>query len=518
MFGTLHLAARLFNRMSARCLRLLSWVLFGAVVFATTAEAQSACEQPPAWLQSVPKDRWPPGYGDGKDLCRKLGLTGTALTSFGATRAGNSDGSIPEWTGGLIKDRWPAGYKPGDFYIDPYGNDKALFTITALNYEQYADKLSEGQKEMFRRFPDTYQMHVYPSHRSFANPELLYHNNLEYAGKVEFCDDAKRCLKGYPYEIGGMGPPFPIPREGLEIGLNGNIFYDAKYYTEPNATSYITNQGGGYTPIRVYQRFQLYTHIPYSEIPKEARPANVDKLGGGTYCFNLETMYPPRSAGQILMACAYLQQVQIDAYLYLPGQRRVRKAPEVGLYDQPSSNSDGLRTTDQFRGFLVTGKEERYSYEIKGMREMFIPYNSYKIAAKGIGLDDVIGGNHLKPDLLRYELHRVWEVEIELLPGKRHLIPRRTIYADEDSWITHLQDMYDAQGNLWRTADYHTLLGYDQGRMMFWLDQHLDFKSIGKYTGNVGMHNHGPDAHMPIYEPNDQNLFTPAGLRRQGIK
>ncbi|TAL08114.1 MAG: DUF1329 domain-containing protein, partial [Porticoccaceae bacterium] len=82
----------------------------------------------------------------------KLGLEGTELTPAGAIRAGNADGSIPAWKDEPLKA--PADFKPGTFHPDPFAADKPLFTITAANYKQYADKLTPGQQKMFETYPD----------------------------------------------------------------------------------------------------------------------------------------------------------------------------------------------------------------------------------------------------------------------------------------------------------------------------------------------------------------------------
>src|SRR5690606_6513670 len=97
---------------------------------------------------------------------------GTSLTPLGAEKSANADGSIPEWTGGLPKNA--ASVLSGGFLGDPYASEQPLFTITAQNLDQYKDKLSEGQLAMFKRYPETYRMPVYPSHRSVALPESIY--------------------------------------------------------------------------------------------------------------------------------------------------------------------------------------------------------------------------------------------------------------------------------------------------------------------------------------------------------
>jgi len=88
---------------------------------------------------------------------------GAELTPLGAEKAANADGSIPAWNGGL-KSPSDAGfpsYHSGDHYPDPYANDKPLFTITAANLGQYAAKVTEGHKALFKTYPD-YRMVVYP--------------------------------------------------------------------------------------------------------------------------------------------------------------------------------------------------------------------------------------------------------------------------------------------------------------------------------------------------------------------
>ena len=95
---------------------------------------------------------------------------GAELTPVGAVKAGNADGSIPAWTGGITEP--PAGYSKGDHHPDPFADDKVLFTITAKNYQEYAEFLSDGQKELFKAYPDTYKMPIYQSRRSASLPKL----------------------------------------------------------------------------------------------------------------------------------------------------------------------------------------------------------------------------------------------------------------------------------------------------------------------------------------------------------
>src|SRR5215468_6603828 len=101
----------------------------------------------------------------------KLGMKGTPLTPVGAERAGSKDGVIPEWTGGITAP--PAGYKVGDHHPDPFPGDKPLFTITAQNAKDYADKLSAGQVGMFAKYPN-WKMIVFPTRRTASFPQRTY--------------------------------------------------------------------------------------------------------------------------------------------------------------------------------------------------------------------------------------------------------------------------------------------------------------------------------------------------------
>src|SRR5690606_21713718 len=85
---------------------------------------------------------------------------GKDLTPVGAEKAGNKDGTIPAWTGGIT--RSPAGWKPGDPRVDPFKDDKPLFSIDASNVDKYKDKLSEGQQTLIRTLKG-YRMDVYPT-------------------------------------------------------------------------------------------------------------------------------------------------------------------------------------------------------------------------------------------------------------------------------------------------------------------------------------------------------------------
>ena len=55
-------------------------------------------------------------------------------------------------------DSWPGMKSKGGYDPGPYADEKPLFTITAQNMAQYADKLTDSQKGMFQHFPNAFRM------------------------------------------------------------------------------------------------------------------------------------------------------------------------------------------------------------------------------------------------------------------------------------------------------------------------------------------------------------------------
>ena len=148
------------------------------------------------------------------DEAAQLGAT---LTPLGAERAGNADGSIPEWTGGIGKEAGAVDAK--GFLADPFASEQPLFTITAQNLDQYKDKLSDGQVAMFKRYPESYRIPVYPTHRTVAMPQAVLDNAVKNA------TGAKSSNGGLAIENVLPGVPFPIPQSGAEAMWNHLLRY-----------------------------------------------------------------------------------------------------------------------------------------------------------------------------------------------------------------------------------------------------------------------------------------------------
>jgi hypothetical protein len=421
---------------------------------------------------------------------------GKDLTPMGAERAGNADGSIPAWNeaGTPIPANFVAG---SDNYVNPYADEKPLYTIDASNWKQYEDVLTEGSKALFEKYGDDgYKMHVYPTKRDYVVPDWLYANNAKNAVNANLVADGQKIEGNLP------GVPFPIPQSGLEVmwnhmnrfGTDHSVDYDVYYVSSDgkpilSTTGFMTN---------VFPMFE-----------------NPDQPVGDTPWVKLRINYkaPARRAGEILLVhepgADFTEGRGRKAWQYLTGQRRVRLAPAVS-FDTPNPGVAGTSTYDD--SFIYNGSPERFDWKLVGKKEMIIPYSSYDFVFQA-KVEDVLGPKFLNPEIMRWEKHRVWVVEADLKEGSRHLYKKRRFYVDEDSWTGLASDQYDARGNLWRVQFQYPANLYDM--------KSIYSLSYGAYDVLQGIYNLNtkpiPGRYKNGVEQGDK-YFTPKGMARSGVR
>ena len=367
---------------------------------------------------------------------------GKELTPVGAEKAGNAAGTIPAWDGGMKQK--PACYTGGEFLCNPFPDDKPQFVITAQNMDQYKDNLTPGQMAMLKKYPDTYKLPVYQTRRTAAYPDFV--QDLTKKNAVETDTVGATGLKG----LNLQGYPFPIPKNGLEVIWNhiGRYRGNALERTIGQVTPQVN---GTYSMVMFNDQLAVRNKVTdYNE----GDDPNI------MFYFKQQVVAPARLAGNVLLVHETIDQVTEPrlAWIYNAGQRRVRRAPQVA-YDGPGTASDGMRTSDNFD--LYNGSPDRYEWTLVGKKEMYIPYNNYKLDEKGLKYDDMIKPGHINQDLARYELHRVWVVEAKLRAGTRHIYAQRNFFIDEDSWVASEIDHYDGRGNLWRVAESFNMFYYN---------------------------------------------------------
>jgi hypothetical protein len=350
---------------------------------------------------------------------------------------------------------------------------------------------------MFEIYPDTYQMHIYQTRRSASFPEIFYKETAKNAPNIELVQGGNG-IKG-----SAIGVPFPLPKNGLEVIWNHITRYRGVAVKRWGGQAAPTADGS-YTLIGFDEQLMLKYAEP-SATPQKLEETNI------LFKFKQKVTSPARLAGTALLVHETMDQVKTprQAWTYNTGQRRVRRAPNVA-YDAPGTASDGLRTTDDFDMF--NGSPDRYNWELKGKKELYIPYNSYKMHSDSVKYDDLLKPGHLNPEYLRYEKHRVWVVEATLKDGVNHIYKRRTFFIDEDSWQIHVADLYDNRDQLYRVAFAHGLNYYEVPTHWSTLDIYHDLNSR-RYIA-IGLDNQ--EEMYSFGENFSDREFTPAALRREG--
>jgi hypothetical protein len=425
---------------------------------------------------------------------------GTELTPLGAVKAGNADGTIPAWEGGLTSASQAgfANFRPGQHHPDPYASDKPLYTVTSANMAQYGNKLTEGHKKLLTTYRSTFKMPVYATHRSAAAPQRIYDATKRIATTAQLAKGGNGVTNA------GEGIPFAIPKEGVEIFWNHVLRYRGDVIVRQIGQAPVT-AGGSFTMVKFHDETMVAYSLP------GAKSENLDNT---IAYFIQETVAPARLAGEVLLVQETLDQSLENrrAWVYNPGQRRVRRAPNVA-FDNPGTNSDNLRTSDQFD--MYNGSPERYEWTLVGKKEMLVPYNSYKLHSNTLKYADILKKNHINPDLTRYELHRVWVVDSKLKAGQSHLYSRRTLYVDEDSWHILAVDCYDSRGQLYRVQEGHVIQYYDVPALWTALETVYDLTN-GRYLA-LGLDNEEPRS-RDFTQKRTTADYQPAALQRRGTR
>lgn len=416
------------------------------------------------------------------------------LTPLGAERAANKAGTIPAWTGGFTT--VSPGYRAGAPRPDPFSDEKPLFSITASNFEKYSDQLPEGAKALFKRNPD-YRMDIYTTHRTAAFPDSIYENVFRNATR------AHAAPEGISYGVEGAvgGVPFPIPKSGGEIIWNHLLAYWGAA-RELRVNTYIVAEDG---------KPELSTgYDEVADFPYYYPNATPSSYGGYYFkTLHLETAPPSKfGEGYIDWQPINTAQYKFAAWQLLRGERRARRGPSLS-YDIPDPEASGFENLDEY--YIFFGGPDRYDFKQIGKKEMFVPYNNNRFYLKPAS--DVLGPKHANPDDLRYELHRVWVVEGTLASGKHHIVPRRRLYIDEDTWLAVYSDSWDDEGKLWKFAHGTMYLMPDVPAVILGSQFVYDLELSG-YVLSFAFNGEG----YKITAPHSPSTFTPESLAARAVR
>jgi hypothetical protein len=375
----------------------------------------------------------------GPEVAKRLGGD---LTPVGASAAGNPEGTIPAWDGGLHLSK--AADAP---YADPYTQDQPRLVIDAAHLEDYQGRLSPGQQAWLRRYADTARMPVYATRRSVAAPDAYYAGTAQNAVRVFLDPDSGLPQKAVP------GAPFPIPSSGPDGGeevIWNHVLRWRGPGRERASVIAVVSPSGSIQLAHLRERAKFHT--------LQAGYEQEDRVP--LYDLAITVLDPPRLAGTFKLAQVGLKGIS-RARQKSPDLVRSLSSTDVGG-DTPAIGAEGAVNEDQMEGY--SGSPERYRWKLLGKREMFVPYNAYRLHAAS--LTELLGAHHVDPASTRYELHRVWALDARCKPNQACSYPQRTFYLDEDSWQILLVDLYDRSGQLAMLQEVHTFMAYDHNILL----------------------------------------------------
>ena len=374
-------------------------------------------------------------------------------------------------------------------YPDPFSEDKIIFTITNENYLEFSDNiLTSGQIEMFVKYPKTFKMNVYKSRRSCAVPPEVYALTKSNA----ILTDEGEGIEGI---VGSI--PFPQPSEALHHVWNHILRYRGVEISGSSPFFIIDPDGS-----RVLGAGEAIAKNYWNPFTK-----NEKGLQG---MLMTKVTHPPRLADASALVIESLNAFKTPrkAWVYNPGTRRVRRAPDIA-YDYKPSASQGLTTTDQFDGF--NGAKDRYNWKSLGSQVKLMPYNAYKFHETP--MDEVLDPFHVNQDFLRYELVNVNVVKAELKNDKRHIIPERVMYFDVDSHNMLVEETFDANSEIMAYREFPIINFYDQPMCLSIHSATYDFATRRYQLASVRSIDI-PKIEWRLDEPHNERMFTPEGLKR----
>ena len=418
------------------------------------------------------------------------------LTPVGAERAGNRSGTVPAWNGGYTI---PApGHRSGDVEPDPFAQDAKLFSITSTNYRNFADKLPDGARALFERFPD-YRMDIYPTRRSAALPAQIYANI--YANATRAHAAAEGIAIGVEGASGGI--PFPVPHSGFEAMWNHLLAFWGPA-RELHLKTYIAAPDGS---IELASSYREAADFPFYY-------PNATPTSFGGYYFKTRH-WQDGPAGKVGQAYLDWQPINTERYKFaawrlLPGERRARRGPSIS-YDVPDPDASGYQNEDEY--YIFFGGLDRYDFRLVGKKELYVPYDNNRLYHERTSA--IMGSKHANPDTLRYELHRVWVVDAVLAPGKSHVAPRRRFYLDEDTWLAVYGEAWDEHGRLWKFA-HATMYVMPEVPAVILGSQFVYDLDLGGYVFAFAFNDERES--YKVTAPHAPGLYTPESLAAEAVR
>jgi hypothetical protein len=297
-----------------------------------------------------------------------------------------------------------------------------------------------------------------------------------------------------------LGVPFPKPDSGVKIMWNHRTRYRGNTM-QAQSSQAVVQKDGSATWLKQMERV-LYRYANTDD-PIDLSQRNI-------------LLYYLSAFGRSLNRLDFVALVHETANATQNGRNvwalpldigKLFRIPPVG-YDQPFPGSEGLYFVDMVD--MYNGGFDRYVWKLQGKRELYVPYNNYRIGDGRFRYAQLVKPGYLNPEATRYELHRVWVIEATERGGKKHSFGKRVFYVDEDSWNVVLVENYEHDDQtLWRFQEGHLLALYDSLSANCAPVVTYDFKD-GRYFINRLT---AEDAPAQFNVPMREQDFTPDAVR-----
>jgi len=221
-----------------------------------------------------------------------------------------------------------------------------------------------------------------------------------------------------------QGFPFPQPKSGAEAIWNHKLKWRGEAVVRFN-NQFIAQPDGSYQQTKILEKVKFYYASAKNPVDAEERRGRVPALPVADPVAAAPGRHLHPASGQ--------------------GRARRQRPRRLALHagaQAPAPRADGA-VRQSLRGHrrqpvLRPGRTcstalDRYNWKLVGKKELYLPYNSNRIAGNTVKFRDLIRPRHLNQDCRRYELHRYWVVEAAVKPSANHTFKLRRFYIDEDS-------------------------------------------------------------------------------------
>jgi len=304
--------------------------------------------------------------------------------------------------------------------------------------------------------------------------------NIIPTGQLDWPNPYKAATEKYSQQVrlssGGelgnyvAGLPFPLldandPQIGLKIMWN---FSYRPLYTDDIdiREAEVESRTADPTVSDSIERFTaghvaLYNNIDRTEQPP--KPIDPDYVQGGIrYRFAIFPLLEPsemRGAGFLRYRHADPHQ-EDNAWVYSSFSRKVRRVAANTLADTienggadssggPSVSYANTLDPDTYFGFAA--KIEDFDYKLLGVKQMLACVEAANSPEKACPTD---GGRTVCPE--NWEMRYLYVIEATAKPGallgSATSIPKRILYIDSEGWFVTASDLYDREGQLWKTV------------------------------------------------------------------